>query len=338
MSGGRYKIGSVVRETGFSSALLRAWEKRYGILAPERASGGHRLYSEEDLAVLRRVRQLLDEGRSIGEISLAGREALLAARPGFDAPAGADASGDVLSPGVAVPATVPASGRPGDDELSQLADAIVRSTVLLDGDGIESALERAFSRVSPSRVIAAVIEPAARDIGALWSAGRCSVAGEHLASSLFVGRLLRLLQSTNPTHPDAPPSICACFPDEQHELGALIVAYHLSRMGLKVSYLGPSLPFDDLELALSRLEPRAVYLSVTRPALLLAHRPRYLELARRHGERVVFLLGGQGVEGQDPELAEAGVRLWPEARSVTEQSLELLPGPSGLSFRSTGRR
>ena len=75
---GHYKIGTLAKRTGFSHAVLRAWERRFGLLEPERGEGGHRLYTDDDLRVLQRVRMLIDEGRSIGEIARPGRNGLLA--------------------------------------------------------------------------------------------------------------------------------------------------------------------------------------------------------------------------------------------------------------------
>src|SRR3954466_5467805 len=73
---GLHKIGSVCKLTGFSPPLLRAWESRHGLLGPKRGRGGQRLYSDDDLRVLLRVRELIGEGRSIGEIAAAGRRGL----------------------------------------------------------------------------------------------------------------------------------------------------------------------------------------------------------------------------------------------------------------------
>ena len=81
VSRGRHKMGTVGRLTGFSPALLRAWESRHRLLSPHRGTGGQRLYSDDDVQVLRAVRALLDEGRSIGEIALLGRKTLLARTP-----------------------------------------------------------------------------------------------------------------------------------------------------------------------------------------------------------------------------------------------------------------
>ena len=71
-----YKMSTVSEITGFSPTLLRAWERRYQFLKPSRLPGGHRVYSEEDLGLLKRVKDLLESGRSIGEIASMGRDVL----------------------------------------------------------------------------------------------------------------------------------------------------------------------------------------------------------------------------------------------------------------------
>jgi DNA-binding transcriptional MerR regulator len=78
---GRHKVGTVGRLTGFSPALLRAWEHRHQLLRPERGIGNQRLYTDDDVQVLWAVRAMLDSGRSIGEIAVLGRGALLASAP-----------------------------------------------------------------------------------------------------------------------------------------------------------------------------------------------------------------------------------------------------------------
>lgn len=69
MGDGVYKISTLAKLTGFGIQAIRNWEVRYGLLQPERTDGGHRLYSEADLRKLRRIKELLAKGRSIGEIA-----------------------------------------------------------------------------------------------------------------------------------------------------------------------------------------------------------------------------------------------------------------------------
>src|SRR3954468_1217344 len=61
---GRLRIGEVARRSGVSPELLRAWERRYGLLRPHRSPGGFRLYSDADVARVRRMRELLAHGLS----------------------------------------------------------------------------------------------------------------------------------------------------------------------------------------------------------------------------------------------------------------------------------
>lgn len=56
MSGRHLPIGEVSRLTGVSCDLIRAWERRYGLLKPRRSTSNARLYSTEDVARLRLMR------------------------------------------------------------------------------------------------------------------------------------------------------------------------------------------------------------------------------------------------------------------------------------------
>ena len=62
-------IAVVERRTGISQHLLRAWERRYGVVEPERAAGGERLYSDADIERLRLVRLVSEAGRRVGQVA-----------------------------------------------------------------------------------------------------------------------------------------------------------------------------------------------------------------------------------------------------------------------------
>ncbi|HXG35197.1 MAG TPA: MerR family transcriptional regulator [Bryobacteraceae bacterium] len=296
-----YKLATVRRLTGFSGELLRAWERRYGLLQPVRGPGGHRLYTEEDLRLLRRVRELLAQGRTIGEIAALGRRQLLRA------PSEPLASAD--------DATLA--------ELERLRGSILEAVRAVDAMRLRQLLDATFARVSPDVAIGGVLEPAARQIGELWAAGQCSVASEHLASEAFVHRLRQLMEAAQA--PDgASAAVTACFPDERHQLGLLIVGYELARQGYRVVHLGPALPVEDLDRACEALQPRVVVLSVTLPSLYQQHRDALAELVRRRADRTRWILGGQGVPARDPHMTAAGALLWPHRRPLRDLA-DLLP-------------
>ncbi len=313
---GPYKIGTLARLTGFSPALLRAWEKRFGLISPERGDGRQRVYGNDDLAVLRRVRTLVDQGRPIGEIAAQGRDRLLT-----------DPEGDMGDPARQSPAR--GSGA--------LCTRIVGGALALDAHQLDIGLDEAFATLGAERTIADVIVPAEIQIGELWEAGRCSVASEHMASSRFLHRLGRLVESAQPAAESAPRVMAACFPDEHHQLGLLVVAWHLARHGVRVEYLGPALPLEDAANACRSAGPRALLLSVTRREAFDRHRRALVRLLSSAPERVY--VGGQGV----PRTARPGGRgriVWvhdPAAADVAKRISADLRRPSGRSRQTATR-
>lgn len=314
-----YKMGTIARLTGLSPEILRAWERRYGFLDPARGEGGQRRYSEEDLRVLRRVVALIAEGRSIGEIALRGRRGLL------EEAGGATSAAD-------------GSAHQATGATARWIDEIVGGALAIDGAPIRAALNQAFAALDPEVVIDTVIRPAARAIGDLWSAGRCSVAGEHLASALFARRVRSLLESaarTAWTADDAPAVVCCCLPDELHELGGLVTAYYLARAGAQVTWLGAALPFEDLLITARRLSPVAVYLSVTQTETFDTYRDDLLQVLREAPAGIRWVLGGQGVPSDARGLAAAGCDVWPGDRPIAEVGNDLRVARRG---RAGGRK
>src|SRR5512145_944070 len=60
-----YNLKAVVQETGLKADTLRAWERRYGLPQPERSGGGHRLYSQRDMEIIKWLIDRQEEGMSI---------------------------------------------------------------------------------------------------------------------------------------------------------------------------------------------------------------------------------------------------------------------------------
>ncbi len=289
MNQGPFKMGTIARLSGFSPEVLRAWERRYGFLGPARGAGGQRLYDDEDLRLLVRVRELLDEGRSIGEIAQLGRERLLQStngRAGFS------------PPGIGPADAGPSVGRQ-TTQTTAWCERVVDAAIAMDSATLSSALDEAFAAAGPERTIHDVIEAAARQIGDLWRAGACSVASEHLASDIFTHRVRRMFEDAQPAAKGAPRIVAACFPDEHHQLGLLILAWHLARRGFRVDYLGPSFPLSNLEQACEAASPHAVLLSVARKVTYRRHRDELAALVARRSFRWPVYVGGQGAVEED---------------------------------------
>jgi PAS domain S-box-containing protein len=91
-----FSIGKLARLTGFSTTLIRKWERRHAFLNPERLENGHRRYTTDDLSVLRNVRALLDQGSKIGDVARLGRDQLVRSEIGGGLPAPAPHAEDYL--------------------------------------------------------------------------------------------------------------------------------------------------------------------------------------------------------------------------------------------------
>jgi DNA-binding transcriptional MerR regulator/methylmalonyl-CoA mutase cobalamin-binding subunit len=285
MSG--YKMSTIAKMSGFSPDVLRKWESRYSLLEPVRSPGGHRMYTEEDVTVLRSVRKLIDEGRSIGEIARIGRESLLGET-------------DFVSAST-----------------DELVSVIASSACELDSPVLERAVDEAFARLSPDRAIQDVVLPACREIGERWMDGRCSISGEHLASTVFHRYLARLIGAARTVNQEAPRVIVACIEGEEHVLGAMVVSYHLSRLGMQVEYLGADLPLEDLGRMVDRNPPQAVVFSGSGWTIDAAM-PRVEQFGRLCRGRVRCLIGGRDVGSRVEALRGCGIEVWPEDRSIFE--------------------
>lgn len=79
------RIGEVARRAGVTTATLRAWEARYGLLPPARTAGGQRLYREADVGRVQAVRRLVSQGWSV-----AGAVSQVLGQPGGPGEAGGE--------------------------------------------------------------------------------------------------------------------------------------------------------------------------------------------------------------------------------------------------------
>ncbi len=267
---------------------------------PERKPSGHRLFTEDDRQVLLAVKALMAEGRSIGEISALGRQALLQRGVPKQSPPG--------------PART--HSRDGDPpQVARFRRDVIQAALRLDSAQLQASLDEAFASLDRETVLERIMVAGIRHIGDLWSRGEASVAHERLASELFCQRIVQWCSAVGrPTRETR--ALTACLPDERHEMGALLVTYQLLKLGVGVNFLG-SLPLLDLELACRELAPSFILLSVTRPEVFEVHRYRLAEaIARMKTSKVI--LGGEGVRGKEQLVLRMGAFLWDFERPLTE--------------------
>jgi DNA-binding transcriptional MerR regulator len=282
-----FKIGVVTRVTGVPVATLRVWEKRYGFPKSARTAGGHRLYSERDIELIRWVKSQLDMGMKTSQ-AMRTLERL--------------EQGDGLSAIVPTPAPTTVEAQPQgslDTHVRHLLDTLTAN----DLEGADRLLGEMLAFYSPEQIVLGVILPVLSGIGTEWAEGRIGVATEHLASAFLRQRLLMWLV-TGPTPRQVRPVVMACAPGEWHDGSLLMLAVLLRRRGWPVLYLGQSVPLGDLAAFVRQVEPSAVVLvaMTEEPARSIIEWPRYFAEAAAGGSVTVGY--GGAVYGQQPALRE----------------------------------
>jgi MerR family transcriptional regulator, light-induced transcriptional regulator len=238
---GEVRIGELSRRTGVSVELLRAWEKRYGLLKPSRTASGYRLYSETDERRVRQMQRGVAEGLAAAE---AARAALAAAPP----TGGSDSRGAA----------------------AELRDALDR----FDDAAANAALDSLLATFTFETVGRDVILPLLREIGDRWRRGELSVAQEHFASNVLRGRLLGLARGWD--HGVGPRAVLACAPGERHELALIVFGIALRAQGWRITYLGADTPVDTLDSG----DADAIVVAATEPQRFESAALQFEQLAR----------------------------------------------------------
>lgn len=63
-----YSIGDVAERCGINPVTLRAWQRRYGLLKPQRTEGGHRQFDEEDIQRIEDIKRWIQSGVPVGKV------------------------------------------------------------------------------------------------------------------------------------------------------------------------------------------------------------------------------------------------------------------------------
>jgi MerR family transcriptional regulator, light-induced transcriptional regulator len=263
------RIGELARRSGVSADLLRAWERRYGLLTPTRTAGGYRLYSADDETRVRAMRAHLAQGLSAAEAAQLVRDA--------------------------------AAGPPQDNAPAELVAALWSALDAFDDAGAQAAFDRLVATFGIETVATTAILPYLRTLGDRWSEGDASVAQEHFATGLLRARLLGLARGWD--RGGGPRALLGCPSGELHDLGLIIFGLALRDRGWRVTFIGPDTPIATLAAAADQLAPDVVVLSsLTRDPLAGAAAE-----IRRVASSSPVLLAGPGADAEVAE--DTGARL-----------------------------
>lgn len=294
-----YSIKAVSQATGLTVATLRAWERRYRVVVPQRDDLGRRVYRPEDVLRLRRLREATERGHPIGRLVQMDEPGLiqLLHEPG------------VQTPAVAAP--------------SAFAQRILEAAERYSSASCEQALTLAISLLSPARLIDDVLEPLLRELGERWHSGRFSIAQERMVST-SVRKHIGLIVETYDRMARRQSIVFATLPGERHELGLLMSAMICASHGFKVHYLGPDLPAAEIARYSREVGAALVALSVILPESTPALASQLEVIRAALGPDVPVWIGGQGARGIDAASLPPGCLVIGD-RAELEQRLDILP-------------
>jgi DNA-binding transcriptional MerR regulator len=272
---GAYKIKDIEVLTGIKAHTLRIWEKRYGILIPNRTDTHIRTYSDKELAYLLNVSLLNKSGHKISKIAKLENEEIskLVWDINYNSSENSD---DKL-----ILALVELDERLFRDTLAQLI--------------AEHGLEQTFTNF---------IIPFLDRIGVMWLIGTINPAQEHFITNLIRQKIISEIDKLPIPEKDTYAVMLYLPEHEWHELSLLFYQFLLRKRGMNTIYLGQSLPYDSLIECIEKLKPDALMTSWLTPVdeVFIVNYFKNLEV---HTANITIFVGGAQINNYSDKLPKS---------------------------------
>ena len=273
-----FPIRYAADQSGLSQHVIRVWERRYGVVEPERSETNRRLYTGADIKRLRLLKKAVGKGHRISMVARMNSDELLRV---IDQDRARGRKPDYLRPAIQK-----------SPEASYFCDLSMASIANMDATGLEAALTEAAVHLTRPELINALIVPLCKKIGDLWKKGELKIVHEHLATPVIRAFLWNMLRSTETA--DLSPKIVVATPlGQPHELGAMTIALIACESGWRPLYFSPSLPAEEIAAAVTYSGAQAVALSLTNLSDHHRLKTELLKLRDSLSRDITILIGGQ---------------------------------------------
>jgi MerR family transcriptional regulator, light-induced transcriptional regulator len=220
MISGKYSIKDLEVLSGVKAHTIRIWEKRYRLLVPDRTGTNIRYYSDDDLRKIINISLLVKNNYKISRIAAWDTQKI---------------QEEILS--------LSKRENHEPDHIEQLISFLISFdnqkflqliNDIISSKGIERAYPEVFFRLLEK-------------VGMYWHAGVLYPAQEHFVFNIFRQKLLAETEKITNSDPGTPVVLFYLHENEMHELSLLYYAYIVHKIGFNTIYLGPQVPFHDLE-------------------------------------------------------------------------------------------
>ncbi|WP_455384997.1 MerR family transcriptional regulator [Acidihalobacter prosperus] len=295
-----FPIRTVASLTGVNPVTLRAWERRYGLLRPHRTPKGHRLYTRQDIDLIRETLALLKTGVPISQARTRLEER--PNEPAQDTPAG-----------------------PETDVWRRYAEQMLRAVERFDEAALDAAYNEALSLYPVDLVTKRLIQPLLREFGSRWQNREGGVAEEHFFSIYLRNRLGSRLHHLAKRRA-RPRLAAACLPGEQHETGLLLFCLVAAGHGYGTLILGADTPLEQTAYAARTGGCDAIVLSATTTPPADALKDGLAQLVGTAGMPV--MVGGQASVDAQHAIEHSGAIALGDDMYLAAERLRTLLGPA----------
>ncbi len=243
-----FPIGFVSLRTGLSTHVIRAWERRYNAVAPQRSASGRRLFTQSDIDRLRLLARLIQNGHSISHIA------------GLDTAKLVELVESTTSP---LDASHIESHSPTEMTPQEIIGTGLKAIAMLDGHALQRILRQAAASFSRQALLDAIFVPLMDQVGRQWSQGALRIVHGNLAAVIIHAQLIGLLNHPIGDAVEKPCLLIATPTGQFCYLGALAVSVTAQDHGWEPVFIGWSLPAEEIAAAHAMLEPQMLALSIT---------------------------------------------------------------------------
>ncbi|GET22598.1 MerR family transcriptional regulator [Prolixibacter denitrificans] len=217
---GTYTIKDLENLSGIKAHTIRIWEKRYGLLIPQRTDTNIRRYTDDDLKKIINISLLVNRGFKISKIAALSEEELYNH-------------------------ALKANSKPEDT--NDRIEKLIFHMLSLDVNSIEQEVESLIQEAGVEKAIYQYIFPLMEKIGALWQANSIVPAQEHFMFNFLRQKLIVETDKLPKTNGQTEPSGLFFLPEgENHEFSLLFYNYLARKNGHHTLYLGQSVPLSDI--------------------------------------------------------------------------------------------
>lgn len=289
----QHSIKTVAKLSGLQSIVIRTWENRYNAVEPARTNSNHRLYSDEDIDKLTLLKRLTDRGFKIGNI------ASLPIKELNNLILKDSAKGNSIPKNVI-------------DETSNEFDKIIlsckNSIVSFDAQGLEKILGEASVNFSLPIFTEKIIFPLIEKIGNYWKDGEFRISHEHFTSAI-IRKLISTLSNGFHITNSAPLLTIATPHGQYHELGALIGGALAASDGWRFTYLGISLPAEEIAFTIKQTNSKVLFLSIVYPNDDMQLMIELKKLRELLGNKIHIIVNGMSLNGYINVLSEINAKV-----------------------------